>query len=147
MSDNKQWIEVDFLTSYAIGGVSTQGSADSDNWVNKYEVFYSNDGQQFYPVPDSPGGDTARVFYGNFDRNSPVMHLFHLVHARYIRVRPIEFHGAIALRWVHCHCLCSFPGHVGFFSFCLLLFGSVSLCGSGEEKKGFALILGYDLRG
>ena len=105
MSDNKQWIEVDFLTSYAIGGVSTQGSADSDNWVTRYEVYYSNDGQQFYPVPETPGGNTAQVFRGNFDRNTPIMHLFPLVHARYIRVRPTEFHGAIALRWaLLCRC-------------------------------------------
>ncbi|KAL8604894.1 hypothetical protein ACOMHN_028522 [Nucella lapillus] len=99
VNNDKQWIEVDFLTSYAIGGVMTQGSSVSDNWVTKYEVHYSNDGLQFYPVPDTPGGSSTKVFTGNSDRFTPVMHLFHLVHARYIRIRPLDFHGAIALRF------------------------------------------------
>ncbi|PVD30857.1 hypothetical protein C0Q70_10132 [Pomacea canaliculata] len=44
VSNDKQWIEVDFLTSYAIGGIATQGSADSPYWVTRYELYYSNDG-------------------------------------------------------------------------------------------------------
>ncbi|XP_076461744.1 uncharacterized protein LOC143294198 [Babylonia areolata] len=99
VNDDKQWIEVDFLSSYSIGGVITQGSADSDNWVTKYEVYYSNDGQSFYPVIETAGGSTIKLFSGNNDRFTPVMHLFPLVHARYIQIRPLDFHGAIALRF------------------------------------------------
>lgn len=98
VSNDRQWIEVDFLTSYAIGGISTQGSADSPYWVTRYEIYYSNDGQNFYPVPTS-GNQIQNIFEGNTDQNTPVMHLFPVIHARYIRIRPIEYHGEIALRF------------------------------------------------
>ncbi|XP_025095226.1 lactadherin-like [Pomacea canaliculata] len=98
VSNDRQWIEVDFLTSYAIGGISTQGSADSPYWVTRYEIYYSNDGQNFYPVPTS-GNQIQNIFEGNTDQNTPVMHLFPVIHARYIRIRPTEYHGEIALRF------------------------------------------------
>lgn len=90
---------MDFLAPYLIGGVQTQGSADNYYWVTRYEVYYSNDGEQFYPVLDSPNSQTPRLFEGNSDQNTPVLNLFPLVSARYLRIRPVEFYGAIALRF------------------------------------------------
>ena len=97
-SDPKPWIQVDFLKSYAIGGVSTQGSFDSDNWVTRYQVYYSNDGQQFLPVPTVAHSDITQNFTGNMDRNTLVTHLFPVVHARYIRIVPLDVSNQPALR-------------------------------------------------
>ncbi|KAK7483904.1 hypothetical protein BaRGS_00024788, partial [Batillaria attramentaria] len=99
VSDGRQWIEVDFLGQYPVSGVSTQGSAESPSWVTSYLVYTSTDGTHFYPIPDPEDNSTARVFDGNTDQFTPVHNMFHKVIARYVRIRPVEYNGAIAMRF------------------------------------------------
>ncbi|XP_067650638.1 mucin-5AC-like [Haliotis asinina] len=98
-TDTKQWIEVDFGASYAIAGVSTQGRSDGAAWVTKYEVYYSNDGRTFNAINTSPTDTVPRVFEGNFDQNTPLMNVFPEINARFIRIRPVEWHEAIGMRF------------------------------------------------
>ncbi|XP_048245023.1 mucin-5AC-like isoform X2 [Haliotis rufescens] len=98
-TDTKQWIEVDFGASYAIAGVSTQGRSDGATWVTKYEVYYSNDGRTFNAIYPAPTDTVPRVFEGNFDRNTPLMNVFAEINARFIRIRPVEWHEAIGMRF------------------------------------------------
>ena len=96
--NNRQWIEVDFGASYPVSGIITQGRSDIPQWVTKYEVYYSNDGQHFRPIL-SPQTHQLQVFTGNGDQNTPKTNTFPAVTARYIRIRPIEWHQAVALRF------------------------------------------------
>lgn len=98
-TDTKQWIEVDFGASYAIAGVSTQGRSDGATWVTKYEVYYSNDGRTFNAIYPAPTDTVPRVFEGNFDRNTPLMNVFAEINARFIRIRPVEWHEGIGMRF------------------------------------------------
>ena len=84
-NDLKQFIQVDFLAPYYIGGVVTQGLAEADKWVTKYEVYYSTDGKHYTAIPNSPTDLTPKVFDGNTDQVSPVMQTFNLVPARWVR--------------------------------------------------------------
>ena len=50
ISNRNQWLQV-YLGSQRteVTGVATQGRSDYDQWVTKYELFYSNNGVQFLP--------------------------------------------------------------------------------------------------
>lgn len=76
----------------------TQGRADKPYWVKSYKVYYSDDGVNFKPVLSSD--NTTMVFPGNSDQWSTVKHMLPKpVMARYIRIRPVTFHGKIGLRF------------------------------------------------
>lgn len=85
VSNNKQWIQVDLLAPYQITGIVTQGQSEKPQWVTKYEVYYSTDGEHFIPVPKSPVDKSPMVFTGNKDQFTPVQHLFPKVTGRFIR--------------------------------------------------------------
>ncbi|KAK3611483.1 hypothetical protein CHS0354_039095 [Potamilus streckersoni] len=99
VSNERQWIQVDFLAPYAFAGIITQGRADMPQWVTKYQVFYSNDGRNWIPVPVSYKDSTPRIFTANTDQNTPVTNSFQVVFGRFIRINPVEWHDGIALRF------------------------------------------------
>uniref|UniRef100_A0A2C9K961 F5/8 type C domain-containing protein n=1 Tax=Biomphalaria glabrata TaxID=6526 RepID=A0A2C9K961_BIOGL len=96
-TDNTPFIQVDFLSSYPISGVTTQGSADQPSWVTKYTVYYSTDGTYFRPVRDVTGNPI--IFNGNSDQNTPKTNFFPTISAQFIQIRPVESHNSIALRF------------------------------------------------
>ena len=47
-TDVNQWLQVDLGSQFTrVTGVATQGREDSDKWVTKYELQYSNETNQF----------------------------------------------------------------------------------------------------
>ena len=94
-NDQKQYIQVDFLGDYQIGGVMTQGRSDAPDWVTKYEVLYSTDGKHYTAVPKSSTDSTPMVFAGNFDQNTPVKQMFPLIRARWIRYSALQIPNTI----------------------------------------------------
>ena len=84
-NDLKQYIQVDFLAPYYIGGVVTQGRVDEPQWVTKYELYYSTDGKHYTAIPTSPLSNIPMVFIGNADQVGLMMHKFPLISARWIR--------------------------------------------------------------
>lgn len=81
----KQYIQVDFLAPYYLGGIVTQGRADANQWVTRYEVYYSTDGRHYSAIPKSYLDSSPMVFTGNSDKSTPVAHKFQLISARWIR--------------------------------------------------------------
>jgi len=81
----KQYIQVDFMAPYYVGGVATQGKANSTQWVTQYEVYYSTDGKHYTAVPISATNSRPKLFTGNTDEETPVVNLFPLITARWIR--------------------------------------------------------------
>lgn len=75
----------------------TRGQADEEWWVEKYSVYYSTDGASFKPVVDD--SQAPAVFTGNSDQHTPNSNFFSPVMARYVQIRPLEFHNSIGLRF------------------------------------------------
>ena len=47
-TDGYQWLQVDLGSQFTrVTGVATQGREDSDKWVTKYKLQYSNETNQF----------------------------------------------------------------------------------------------------
>ena len=78
---------------YQITGIATQGSADDNEWVDTFQVDYSDDGTTFKKYSD------GKVFIANTDNNSVVKNEFEPpLKARYIRVKPDPDHGWITMK-------------------------------------------------
>ncbi|WAR09835.1 CRAM-like protein [Mya arenaria] len=101
----KQYIQVDFLAPYYVGGIKTEGRSDKDQWVTKYEIYYSTDGKHYSALPKSYLDSSPMAFSGNKDSGTPVTNLFNLVAARWIRIHPIEWNNAIAMRFEVLGCM------------------------------------------
>ncbi|XP_052092501.1 mucin-5AC-like [Mytilus californianus] len=112
VSNKKQWIQVDLLAPYEITGIITQGLSEKPNWVTKYAVYYSTDGENFIPVPKSPVDKSPMVFTGNKDQFTPVQHLFPNVVARFVRVYPLEWHNLVGLRFNLLGCQSPLPSNI-----------------------------------
>lgn len=86
MNNNRQWIQIDLLSTEEVYGVVTQGRSDLPYWVTEYQVYYSTDGKSFLPVTSGPADKTPQTFNGNSDNHNPVTNIFNQkVQARFIR--------------------------------------------------------------
>jgi len=84
-------IMVDLTTSLMVTGVATQGRGDSKQWVTKYSIDTSENGEVW----------TAHgTFVGNFDRDTICRsRLKHPVLARFVKLSVVEYHIHPSLRW------------------------------------------------
>eukprot|EP00931_Biecheleriopsis_adriatica_P074372 TRINITY_DN48447_c0_g1_i1.p1 TRINITY_DN48447_c0_g1~~TRINITY_DN48447_c0_g1_i1.p1 ORF type:complete len:939 (-),score=171.85 TRINITY_DN48447_c0_g1_i1:131-2947(-) len=90
--DEHQWIQWDFGSRRLVLHVATKGRHNQPQWVSRYNLLYSEDGHTWTEAH-------SRYFVGNVDEDSVVKHrLTPPIHARYIRLIPLEWHGHIALR-------------------------------------------------
>ncbi|KAJ9589084.1 hypothetical protein L9F63_017629 [Diploptera punctata] len=95
-----QWLQFDLGPATVVTGILTKGRADSKRrqWITSYTVSYSNDSVVWFTYKDGNqlGG---KVFGGNMDKSTERHHyLNHPFTARYVRINPITWHHAIALR-------------------------------------------------
>jgi len=98
-NDVNQWLQVDLVNQHTkVTRVATQGRNDDNEWVTKYKVQYSYDGFDFQYYREQ-GQSVIKEFAGNTDQNTVVYHdLNPPIRARYIRFRPVTWHGHISLR-------------------------------------------------
>ncbi|KAK3749728.1 hypothetical protein QZH41_014019, partial [Actinostola sp. cb2023] len=92
-SDDKQWLQIEFIKAKQINGVATQGHYE---WVTEYSLQYSNTSDKFaeYTVD----GKTM-IFVGNVDVDSIVYNAIEPpITAKFIRFLPIKWHTRISLR-------------------------------------------------
>ena len=62
-TDGYQWLQVDLGSQFTrVTGVATQGREDSDKWVTKYKLQYSNETNQFQYYKEK-GQNMVRQFY------------------------------------------------------------------------------------
>lgn len=93
------YISVDLGQPEIITGIATRGQPDVSHWVTKFTVSTSVDGITFEPYKDSQNAN-QKVFGGNYDRDTIVYAFFdRAVNASAVRIYPIEWHEAIALRF------------------------------------------------
>lgn len=92
-STQEQWMQMDAGMTQSISGIVTQGRRDANEWVTKFTVKVSADGRTWRDV------GCGRYYYANSDRNTKKKTMFHHpVHARYIRIYPIEWSGGLSMR-------------------------------------------------
>ena len=58
--DLNQWLQVDLGSYTKVSRVATQGKNGFDQWVTKYKIQYSDDGENFW-VYKEPGTSSAKV--------------------------------------------------------------------------------------
>ena len=51
--DSRQWLQVDFEATTRVSRIATQGRQNSDQWVTRYYLTYSRDGQRFTPYREN----------------------------------------------------------------------------------------------
>jgi len=107
VNDMNQWIQIDFGIETNVTYVATQGRYNSEQWVIRYKLQYSNsnDGNSFQ-VLKQRGDNTDKVFVGNNDSDTVTKH--HLappIKARYIRLTPTAWNGHISMRMELYGCL------------------------------------------
>jgi len=62
-TNGEQWLQVDLGSQFTrVTGVATQGREDSDNWVTKYKLQYSNETTQFQYYKGQ-GQNMVRQYY------------------------------------------------------------------------------------
>ena len=92
--DTNQWIQLSSLEPKYWVGVTTQGREDSPQWVTKYTVHYTMDGEDWYIA------ERGRVFKGNVDQTTKVDYEFsEPIYARTIRIVPQAWNNHISLRF------------------------------------------------
>ncbi|XP_072045785.1 uncharacterized protein [Amphiura filiformis] len=93
-NDDKQWIQAELSTSQLVTAVQIQGRPAYQQWVTKYKVQSSTDGEDWEFV------DGGLTFDGNTDQETVVTNFFKTpVTARYIRIRPTEWNNHISMRF------------------------------------------------
>lgn len=98
LNDAAPYIQVDFREVKFLSGIVTQGEGREDKWVTGLKVYYSIDGQDFFPYSENQDGN-ARIFPANNDTDSPVTNYFvQNILARFIRIVPVTSHGGTSLR-------------------------------------------------
>lgn len=88
-----EWVQLDLGAQTAVVGVALQGRADADEWVTKFTVRLSVDGENFVDLPREFEYD------GSKNRETVGRVLFgREVRARYVRIVAQEFFGRASLR-------------------------------------------------
>ncbi|XP_068721416.1 lactadherin-like isoform X2 [Montipora capricornis] len=105
--NQSSWLQIDLNNKYTkVLGVSTQGRDSNPQWpggvtfqwVTRYNLQYSDDGVIFQHYKEE-GQAAEKEFRGNNDRGTVVYHeLNPPIRARYIRFRPMAWHGWISMR-------------------------------------------------
>ncbi|KAL9956665.1 hypothetical protein ACROYT_G038180 [Oculina patagonica] len=90
-NEKGQWIQVNLGQIKEVTNVGTQGRQDYAQWVTKYMVSYSTDGQNFTVQ--------NQEYIGNKDQNSLVINeIVQPIKAQYVRILPQEWHRHISMR-------------------------------------------------
>jgi hypothetical protein len=84
-----EWVQLDLGREYVVRALVTQGRQTIDEWVTTYRALVSRNGTNFTAVGD---------FAGNDDRATWRTRRITEVTARYVRVVPLTWHNAIAMR-------------------------------------------------
>ncbi|XP_072020462.1 uncharacterized protein [Amphiura filiformis] len=96
-NDGNQWIQAALGRPTRVTGVLIQGRPAHRQWVTKFKVQSSNDGEEWTFVQQANG---ESIFDGNTDQTTVVTNLFHTpVTASYIRILPTEWNNHISMRF------------------------------------------------
>ena len=87
-----QWIRADLVERYELFEIVTQGRGDTVQWVTSYYVSYGDDDMTWTEIPV--------LYQANRNSNTKVTNQLPAnTIARFIRLNPLTWYRAIALRW------------------------------------------------
>lgn len=96
-NDENQFLEVNFPRPIPIYGVIIRGNPMFDQYVTNFKILHSYDGISYH-VYENSRGETQK-FSGSVDSKTPVRTIFEVpIEARIVRIYPISWNSAIALR-------------------------------------------------
>ncbi|KAK7097925.1 hypothetical protein V1264_004829 [Littorina saxatilis] len=93
-----EYIQVSLDLPQEIRAISTQGRHGSSNWVTSYSLTFSIDAKIWNNYTYDDTGSTM-VFSGNYDADTVHKHYLTPFQAQYVRLHPVTWHGAVAMRW------------------------------------------------
>ncbi|XP_031558985.1 hemocytin-like [Actinia tenebrosa] len=102
-NDNSPWIQIELSSETTVTRIAVQGRSDVSQWVKTYSLLYGiRDGK----LHDYKNGT---VFNASTDQNNVVSSILDPpILARYVRLLPQTYHGAVALRMELYGCLQEF---------------------------------------
>eukprot|EP00929_Paragymnodinium_shiwhaense_P047648 TRINITY_DN2415_c0_g1_i2.p1 TRINITY_DN2415_c0_g1~~TRINITY_DN2415_c0_g1_i2.p1 ORF type:complete len:825 (-),score=242.49 TRINITY_DN2415_c0_g1_i2:269-2743(-) len=90
-NDRDQWVQWDFGCKRIVTKVQTKGRYDEEQWVRRFDLSYSQDGETWLQL--------LQDFEGNSDRDTLVENdIIPPIRARMIRLHPLEWHNRISMR-------------------------------------------------
>ena len=88
---------MDLGSETPVYGIELSGSTDAQAYVTSFSVLHSDDGRVFSYIEEQ---GQAKVFRGPYDPSTPIEVLFpQPVEARYVRLSPKTWQGAVAVRF------------------------------------------------
>ncbi|GIX94553.1 SCO-spondin, partial [Caerostris darwini] len=98
-SDDKQYLQIDFLDEANVTGIITKGREDEPQWVTAYTVSYSNDGIIWNKIKDEDDEDSLKEFAANYDSFSVVSNeLPAMIRTRFLRIHPTKWKDWISMQ-------------------------------------------------
>ncbi|KAH8249445.1 hypothetical protein KR032_009614, partial [Drosophila birchii] len=98
ISDQTQYLQVNFAKPLAIYGLLIAGDPHLDNYVTLLKLVYSLDGEGYHELIGQDG--EPQVLVGPTDSRLPRAHVFQRpIEAKSIRLYPLRWHTAIAIRF------------------------------------------------
>nr|XP_045582100.1 uncharacterized protein LOC123745535 [Procambarus clarkii] len=102
ISNHDQFIQVDLGSVVPVYGVEVAGNPLTRERVTAYTIQHSRDNNIWSVLPDDPKypASSPKIFQGPWSPLAPLKQLFsEPIEARYLRLKPTEWHRAIALRF------------------------------------------------
>ncbi|XP_068680517.1 uncharacterized protein, partial [Montipora foliosa] len=94
--NNQEWFQVDFGSWTKVARIAIQGRQNAAQWLTKFKLTYSYDGLFFKEYIED---GRAKELSGSPDQFTVVSHLLkNPIITRFIRIIPLAWHGAIAIR-------------------------------------------------
>ncbi|XP_002132784.3 hemocytin-like [Drosophila pseudoobscura] len=98
ISDQSQYLQVDFERPQGIYGLLIAGDPHNDNYVTLFKVLYSLDGEGYHELIDQRG--EPQVLIGPKDSRVARAHVFQRpIEAKSVRLYPLRWQNAIAIRF------------------------------------------------
>lgn len=101
-NDVNQWVQAELTGETWVTGVMIQGRGDDccPQWVSKFKVQHSKDGNFWQYVLTALNAQTDMEFDGSTDPNTVVVVIFpYPVRASFIRIRPTAWESHISMRF------------------------------------------------
>lgn len=96
-NDLNQFLQVAFPHAIPVYGVIVRGNPMFDQYVTSFKILHSHDGNTYHALEDNR--NRLNVFSGSADSKTPVKSIFPApIEAKFIRIYPISWYSAIALR-------------------------------------------------
>ncbi|XP_035669166.1 uncharacterized protein LOC118411195 [Branchiostoma floridae] len=95
--NDDQYLQIDLGEEMVFTGVITQGKAGTNEWVTKYRLLYSDDGELWQYYKDDSGQPAE--FAGNRDADTPVRQLLDKpITTRFVSFNPVQWANRISMR-------------------------------------------------